>query len=281
MVPESSGIADMTEYGSLNGALILLGIAINLCTERISIDMAQKRGKGETEDADELKRISVSGLTGNLVSTNIPATVTSELPNPQQSDASENSRGEVLSKPSRDSKDLISAHTVEIGVIVHTVIIGISVGTWNESRASLIVFTIAMAFHQFFEGIGLGTMISAASHSISTPRTALMVTAFTLSFPASICAGIGISYSSNRETNQLVSGKIPRSDCDRQLIYPLDLIMSKPRAGIFESIACGLLIYIGTISFIAGAAPPRPTARAPPPPPRRTPLPESRPHTAS
>mmetsp|Transcript_56007 Transcript_56007/g.117161 ORF Transcript_56007/g.117161 Transcript_56007/m.117161 type:complete len:338 (-) Transcript_56007:51-1064(-) len=228
MVPESSGIADMTEYGSLNGALILLGIAINLCTERLSIDMAQKQENRQKQGVDESDRISVTALTGSLASPqsmeNVLATV--DMPNPQQSEASENNSGEAPSKQLRESKDLISAHTVEVGVIVHTVIIGISVGTWSESRASLIVFTIAMAFHQFFEGVGLGTMLSAASHRISTLRTVLMVAAFTLSFPASICAGIGISYTSNQETNQLVSG-------------------------VFESIACGLLIYIGTISFIA------------------------------
>jgi zinc transporter ZupT len=209
MVPESSGIADMTEYGSLNGALILVGIAINLCTERLSIDLAQQREKKRNNVDGESNPISITALAGNLVSQqsmeNVPTAA--ELPEPQQSDHSENFPVEMPRKPQRESKDLISAHTVEVGVIVHTVIIGISVGTWNESRASLIVFTIAMAFHQFFEGVGLGTMVSAASHNISTLRTVLMVAAFTLSFPASICAGIGISYTSNPETNQLISGE--------------------------------------------------------------------------
>jgi hypothetical protein len=215
MVPESSGIADMTEYGSLNGALILLGIAINLCTERLSIDLAQHRDNKQKQSFDTYNRISVTAQTGSLAASqsieNVPATA--ESPISQQSEATEHFHGAVPSKQPRESKDLISAHTVEVGVIVHTVIIGISVGTWSESRASLIVFTIAMAFHQFFEGVGLGTMISAASHSISTLRTALMVAAFALSFPASICAGIGISYSSNQETNQLVSGRRREKHC--------------------------------------------------------------------
>ncbi len=223
MVPESSGIADMTEYGSLNGALILLGIAINLCTERLSIDIAQQREKGQKQAVEESNRISVTAVTGSLASPQSMENVaaTANLPNPQQPEASDNNPGEATSKPLRESKDLISAHTVEVGVIVHTVIIGISVGTWNESRASLIVFTIAMAFHQFFEGIGLGTMLSAASHRISTLRTALMVVAFTLSFPASICAGIGIAYTSNQETNELVSGAIGYdSGSDRAALAP-------------------------------------------------------------
>ncbi len=106
----------------------------------------------------------------------------------------------------KDSKALITAHVVEVGVIVHTVILGISVGTWTKDRASLIIFTVAMAFHQFFEGIGLGAIVSAASGITRTKRAA-MVAAFALSFPLSICVGIAISLNTaDPTTDELIAG---------------------------------------------------------------------------
>ena len=181
MVPDSSSLAELTEYGGLSGALILLGFMINLCTERISIDFVQRKQVLQENDVPE------------------PTGVTEDTTQSMQD-------AEGIQRI-KDSKALITAHVVEVGVIVHTVILGISIGTWKEDRASLVIFTIAMAFHQFFEGIGLGAIVSAAS-SISRTKRAAMVAAFTLSFPLSICAGIAISFqASDLTTDELIAGR--------------------------------------------------------------------------
>ena len=165
----------------MSGALILLGFMINLCTERISIDFVQRKQVLQENDVPE------------------PTGVTEDTTQRMQD-------AEGIQRI-KDSKALITAHVVEVGVIVHTVILGISIGTWKEDRASLVIFTIAMAFHQFFEGIGLGAIVSAAS-SISRTKRAAMVAAFTLSFPLSICAGIAISFqASDLTTDELIAGR--------------------------------------------------------------------------
>jgi len=230
MVPDSAGLAELTEYGGLNGALILLGFILNLCTERLSIDLAQR--KQVLHDKQDSIELHETMETGDLGFTESPATAAQHrvleqtgAPVENFSSAPNTQDMESIQKL-KESKAVITAHVVEVGVIVHTVILGISVGTWMEGRASLIIFTVAMAFHQFFEGIGLGAIVSAAS-GISLTKRAAMVAAFTLSFPLSICAGIAISYhTSDPTTDELI-------------------------AGVFESIACGLLIYIGAVSFVA------------------------------
>jgi zinc transporter ZupT len=208
MVPDSAGLAELTEYSGLNGALILLGFMINLCTERLSIDLAQRKHMlHDTHNTISLREI----VSGSLEMQFTGDTCDNQL-EPSAGAAENNANSDPTSQDMKriqklnDSKALITAHVVEVGVIVHTVILGISVGTWTEGRASLIIFTVAMAFHQFFEGIGLGAIVSAAS-GITRTRRAAMVAAFTLSFPLSICAGIAISLNTaDPTTDELVAG---------------------------------------------------------------------------
>lgn len=48
---------------------------------------------------------------------------------------------------------------LELGILVHSVIIGISLGT-TENPKTIKPLIIALSFHQFFEGMGLGGCIS-------------------------------------------------------------------------------------------------------------------------
>lgn len=48
---------------------------------------------------------------------------------------------------------------LEIGIVVHSVIIGISLGTAG-SIDTIKPLLVALSFHQFFEGMGLGGCIS-------------------------------------------------------------------------------------------------------------------------
>lgn len=48
---------------------------------------------------------------------------------------------------------------LELGIIVHSVIIGIAVGA-SESPQTIRPLVAALTFHQFFEGMGLGGCIA-------------------------------------------------------------------------------------------------------------------------
>jgi zinc transporter 1/2/3 len=47
---------------------------------------------------------------------------------------------------------------LELGIVVHSVIIGMSLGA-SESASAIKPLVVALTFHQFFEGIGLGGCI--------------------------------------------------------------------------------------------------------------------------
>lgn len=48
---------------------------------------------------------------------------------------------------------------LEVGIIVHSVIIGLALGA-SRSVSTIKPLIVALCFHQFFEGMGLGTCIS-------------------------------------------------------------------------------------------------------------------------
>ncbi|KAL2942981.1 Zinc transporter 1 [Bienertia sinuspersici] len=52
----------------------------------------------------------------------------------------------------------ITSHVLEIGIVVHSVIIGLSMGT-SQKLDTIKPLIAALCFHQFFEGIGLGGCI--------------------------------------------------------------------------------------------------------------------------
>jgi hypothetical protein len=59
--------------------------------------------------------------------------------------------------------------------VLHTVVLGVAVGMWDEGRAGLVGMTITMVFHQLFEGVGLGVCIRQAGPMMLWWRQALMV----------------------------------------------------------------------------------------------------------
>ncbi|KAM0896638.1 hypothetical protein ACQ4PT_023065 [Festuca glaucescens] len=52
----------------------------------------------------------------------------------------------------------VISQVLELGIIVHSVIIGMSLGA-SESASAIKPLVVALTFHQFFEGIGLGGCI--------------------------------------------------------------------------------------------------------------------------
>ena len=53
----------------------------------------------------------------------------------------------------------ICLQVLELGIVVHSVIIGISLGA-AQSIDTIKPLLVALSFHQFFEGLGLGGCIS-------------------------------------------------------------------------------------------------------------------------
>ncbi|XP_068656366.1 zinc transporter 8-like [Aristolochia californica] len=119
----------------------------------------------------------------------------------------------------------VISQVLELGIVVHSVIIGISLGA-SESPSTIRPLVAALSFHQFFEGMGLGGCIVQAK--FKSKAVAIMALFFSLTTPLGIAVGIGISsvYDENSPTALIVEG-------------------------VFNSAASGILIYMALVDLLA------------------------------
>ncbi len=118
----------------------------------------------------------------------------------------------------------ISTYLLEFGIALHSILIGLTLGTTTESFIPLF---IALSFHQFFEAIALGAQIARLDR-ISLRAAIFMITFFALTTPVGIGIGIGI----------------------HSKTYNPKSIASLLVNGIFDSISAGILIYVALVNLI-------------------------------
>lgn len=134
-------------------------------------------------------------------------------PAPEESDSSDLTRHRIISK------------VLELGILVHSVIIGVSLGA-SQNPKEIKPLVAALTFHQLFEGMGLGGCISQAKFKVQV--ISVMAIFFTLTTPIGIAIGFGISniYDENSPTALIVEG-------------------------VFNSAAAGILIYMALVDLLS------------------------------
>ncbi|KAL3523139.1 hypothetical protein ACH5RR_015973 [Cinchona calisaya] len=119
----------------------------------------------------------------------------------------------------------VVSQVLEMGIVVHSVIIGISLGA-SESPKTIKPLIAALTFHQLFEGMGLGGCISQAK--FKARAITIMAVFFSLTTPIGVGIGLGISniYDENSTTALIVGG-------------------------IFNSASAGILVYMALVDLLA------------------------------
>ncbi|KAH7104392.1 Zinc/iron permease [Auriculariales sp. MPI-PUGE-AT-0066] len=118
---------------------------------------------------------------------------------------------------------VISIVILQVGIMMHSLIIGITLAFTNGSDFTSLL--VAIFFHQMFEGISLGVRISELPehhhHKIFTlPR--ILVTLFAMTVPIGILLGL---FALPRQIPQV--------------------------AGVMQAASAGMLIYAGTVEMLA------------------------------
>ncbi|XP_076917660.1 zinc transporter 1-like [Bidens hawaiensis] len=119
----------------------------------------------------------------------------------------------------------IISQVLEIGIKIHSIIIGISLGaSFNPKTIKPLI--VALSFHQLFEGMGLGSCITEAKFKVGAAVTMLIF--FSLTTPIGIIIGIAISdtYDENSRTALIVQG-------------------------ILNAASAGILIYMALVDLLA------------------------------
>mmetsp|Transcript_5320 Transcript_5320/g.12157 ORF Transcript_5320/g.12157 Transcript_5320/m.12157 type:complete len:396 (+) Transcript_5320:99-1286(+) len=99
----------------------------------------------------------------------------------------------------------VALYAMEISISIHSVIIGLNIGLSTSSSSddmtALISLVVAIAFHQFVEGVGLGAVLCDSTTAraaklnsgggLAHYKLAMFASIFVLSLPIGIMAGIG------------------------------------------------------------------------------------------
>eukprot|EP00878_Enallax_costatus_P000535 GHUV01000630.1.p1 GENE.GHUV01000630.1~~GHUV01000630.1.p1 ORF type:complete len:388 (+),score=25.50 GHUV01000630.1:179-1342(+) len=130
------------------------------------------------------------------------------------------------SKPTRSIRQYVTAYTMELGCIFHSVIIGIGVGVITEDRHLVITLMIALAIHQGLEALALGSVLALTSFTKFKKFSMLLLYAVTT--PIGIAIGIAIASS-----------------------YDPDSVTSRAVQGTLNGVSGGMLLYIGMYQLVA------------------------------
>ncbi|CAN8259583.1 unnamed protein product [Cochlearia groenlandica] len=154
----------------------------------------------------------------------------------------------------------IVSQVLEIGIVVHSVIIGISLGA-SQSVETVKPLMAALSFHQFFEGLGLGGCISLAE--LQSKSTVIMAAFFSVTAPVGIGIGMGMSsglgYSKESKEAIMVEGMLNAASAGILIYMSLvDLLaadFANPRlqSNLWLHLAAflSLLLGAGSMSLLA------------------------------
>ncbi|KAB5549607.1 Zinc/iron permease [Coniochaeta sp. 2T2.1] len=121
---------------------------------------------------------------------------------------------------------LLQCLLLEAGILFHSVFIGMALSV--ATGPTFAVFLIAIAFHQSFEGLALGSRIAAINFPRSSPRPWLMVLAYGTTTPIGQAIGLFVHklYDPMSQTGLLM-------------------------VGVMNAISSGLLLFAGLVQLLA------------------------------
>ncbi|KAI2638508.1 Zinc/iron permease [Xylaria nigripes] len=129
-------------------------------------------------------------------------------------------------KPEEQRRRMLQCMLLEAGILFHSVFIGMAVSV--ATGPPFVVFLTAIAFHQTFEGLALGSRIAAIQFPRSSARPWLMVLAYGLTTPIGQAIGLGVHtlYDPKSQAGLLV-------------------------VGIMNAVSSGLLLFAGLVQLLA------------------------------
>ena len=219
-------LAVSLDYPPLGYTLATVGAIVVLGFEQIAVTMISRIGTGSETDGDSALK-NMTDIESN----------SSEIPQMLESHSSskpcDHSHAFNMITGTSSLSVIVKAYMMEISVAIHSVIIGVALGSMagEENLQSLQALLIAICFHQFFEGLGLGTVIAAARFHFGTAKIAVFALVFALTVPVGVIIGIFIINDQTLEEGPTVSQQYTE--------------------GCLNSLAAGIMIYVALVEMIA------------------------------
>ena len=123
--------------------------------------------------------------------------------------------------------DKLSVFVMEMGIIFHSILIGITLVVAGDSVFSTLL--VVIVFHQAFEGLALGTRIAALAPAAQMgPSKIMMAGLFSVITPIGMAIGIGVRNHFNGS--------------DRETLIAL---------GTLDAFSAGILVWVGVVEMLA------------------------------
>merc|ERR1711900_130123 len=97
-------------------------------------------------------------------------------------------RQPALTAEEQQKRQILQCLMLEAGILFHSIFIGMAVSV--ATGPPFVVFLVAIAFHQSFEGLALGSRIAAINFPTHSPRPWLMVLAYGTTTPIGQAMGL-------------------------------------------------------------------------------------------
>ncbi|KAK6613086.1 ZIP Zinc transporter [Botrytis cinerea] len=131
-----------------------------------------------------------------------------------------------ISAEDSQKRQILQCLLLEAGILFHSIFIGMAISV--ATGPPFVVFLVAIAFHQSFEGLALGSRIAAINFPSSSPRPWLMVLAYGTTTPIGQAIGLIVH---NLYDPHSAAG----------------LLM----VGFMNAISSGLLLFAGLVQLLA------------------------------
>ena len=121
---------------------------------------------------------------------------------------------EARAEAAAAQRRVLTARLLEFSIVVHSFIIGLDLGTTvseaQEGLRPLVALVIVLCFHQFFEGVALGSYIVELRDAARLSTKVAMAGVFALTVPAGTWIGIGVAsgYDAESQTAVWVTGAL-------------------------------------------------------------------------
>lgn len=132
----------------------------------------------------------------------------------------------VLSPEEEQRRQILQCLLLEAGILFHSVFIGMAVSV--ATGPPFVVFLVAIAFHQSFEGLALGSRIAAINFPPRSPRPWLMVLAYGTTTPIGQAIGLFV-----------------------HKLYDPQSAAGLLMVGFMNGISSGLLLFAGLVQLLA------------------------------
>ncbi|KAE8671786.1 Fe(2+) transport protein 1 [Hibiscus syriacus] len=146
----------------------------------------------------------------------------------------------------------VIAMVLELGIVVHSVVIGLSLGASNNT-CTIKGLVAALCFHQMFEGMGLGGCILQAEYK---PLKKFIMVFFSVTTPFGIAVGIALSktYKENNPTALITVGLLNASSAGLLIYMALVDLLSAEFMGpkLQESIKLQVKSYAAVLLGAGG-----------------------------